>query len=899
MNPALSVTALTCEYQTNPLGMDVRQPRLSWRLAGPARGLRQSAYQVLVAADRAGLEAERGLGWDSGRVTSAQSTQVVYAGAALQSRQRCVWQVRVWDAHGQASAWSEPAAWEMGLLEAGDWQAEYITPDEAVTAVCPLLRTTFEVAGPVAYARAYVTSLGLYALEVNGQPVSDWLFTPGWTSYNHRLQYQTYDVTARLRPGANAAGATLAEGWYRGRVRGNGQPPGYNGPLALRAQIEITYADGRVQVVGTDANWKAAAGPILKSDIYDGEEYDARRERPGWSTAGYDDRDWAGVHSVAHPQPQPVAQVGPAVRRMERLRPISVGPNPGGAGVLVDFGQNLVGWVRLRVRGPAGATITVRHAEVLDQQGQFYIENIRGALQTLHYTLRGGGEDEVYEPHFTFMGFRYIIVDGYPGELTADDLAAIGLHSDLTPTGGFECSHPLINQLQHNIVWGQKSNFLDVPTDCPQRDERLGWTGDAQVFLRTAAFNMDVAGFMTKWLRDVAADQYPDGAVPFTVPDVGRGAGATGWGDAAVICPWTIYQLYGDLRLLEEQYPSMAAWVGYMRAQAGDKLIWDTGFHFADWLAVEAPDSQYPNPVTDVSLVATAYFAYSTSLVEQAARRLGRTAEADEYAELWAGIQAAFCREYLSPNGRLASNTQTGYVLALQFGLLPVELRPEAARRLAEDIRRRGNHLTTGFLGTPHLCHVLSDNGYLDLAYLLLEQETYPSWLYPVTRGATTSWERWDNIRPDGSFQTPNANSFNHYAFGAIGDWLYRVTAGLNVDPQRPGYARILFRPRPGGSLTAAAAHLDTPYGRAASGWTRAAGELVVTITVPPNAEGEVHLPAATAEAVTEGGRPLSQAEGIEAVRSEAGAVVVSVGAGTYVFRVVGAGDAGEATRGV
>ncbi len=888
MTPSFNVTDLTCEYQTNPLGLEVRAPRLSWRLAGPARGLRQSAYQVRVAADRASLEADGGPAWDTGRVASAQSTQVAYAGPPLRSRQRWVWQVRAWDADGQAAGWSEPATGEMGLLEAGDWQAAYVSADEAVDSVCPLLRTTFEVSGPVASARAYVTSLGLYALEVNGQPVSDWLFTPGWTSYNHRLQYQTYDLTAQLRPGTNAVGATLAEGWYRGRVRGNGQPPGYNGPLALRAQIEITYADGQVQVVGTDATWKAAAGPILKSDIYDGEDYDARLERPGWSTAGYDDSAWVNVYPVAHPTPAPVAQVGPAVRRQETLRPISIGPNPGGSGWLVDFGQNLVGWVRLRARGPAGATITVRHAEVLDQAGHFYLANIREALQTLRYTLKGGGE-EVYEPHFTFMGFRYITVDGYPGALTADDLSAMVVHSDLTPTGGFECSHPLINQLQHNIVWGQKGNFLDVPTDCPQRDERLGWTGDAQVFLPTAAFNMHVAGFFTKWLRDVAADQYPDGAVPFTVPDVGRGAGATGWGDAAVIGPWTIYQLYGDVRLLEEQYPSMTAWVGYMRAQAGDKLIWDTGFHFADWLAVEAPDPQYPNPVSDVSLVATAHFAFSTGLVAEAARRLGRTAEAEMYDKLSADIRAAFCREYLSPNGRLASNTQTGYVLALQFGLLPEAQRPVAARRLAEDIRRRGNHLTTGFLGTPHLCHVLSDNGYLDLAYALLEQETYPSWLYPVTKGATTSWERWDNIRPDGSFQTPNANSFNHYAFGAIGDWLYRVTAGLNVDKQRPGYEHIIFRPRPGGSLTTAAAWLDTPYGRAASGWTRTPGEVVFTITVPPNAAGEVHLPAATAEAVTEGGQALGAAEGIEAVRSAGGEVVLAVGAGTYVFRVKGA----------
>ena len=391
---------------------------------------------------------------------------------------------------------------------------------------------------------------------------------------------------------------------------------------------------------------------------------------------------------------------------------------------------------------------------------------------------------------------------------------------------------------------------------------------------------------MTKWLRDLAADQYPDGAVPFVVPDTRRGAGATGWGDAAVICPWTIYQLYGDERLLAEQYASMQAWVGYMRAQAGDDLIWDSGFHFGDWLAVEANDPQYPNPVTDKALIATAFFAYSTSLLAQTAARLGRAAEAAEYTALRAGIQAAFNREFVTPAGRVAGNSQTAYVLALQFDLLPLEMRPEAVRRLAADIRQRDTHLTTGFIGTSYLCHVLSDNGCLDLAYDLLEQESYPSWLYPVTLGATTSWERWDNIRPDGSLQTPNANSFNHYAFGAIGDWLYRVVAGINPAPDAPAYKRIHFRPRPGGSLTWAAARLESPYGLIESRWTRADDATEYSVTVPPNTEGVVTLPAAKVAAVTEGGITLSLADGILEVAQEDGDVFIRVGSGQYVFRV-------------
>ena len=868
------VTTLRCEYLTNPLGLAARQPRLSWRLEASGRGVRQTACQVRVAGGDGDL-------WDSGQLATDQSVNLVYQGRPLASRQRVWWQVRVWDEHGQATAWSETATWEMGLLSADDWQAAWITPDPALAAACPRLRTTFAVEAPLETARAYVTSRGLYALELNGQAVSDWLFTPGWTAYDKRLQYQVYDVTHLLQSGQNALGATLADGWFRGRVGRR-----YGEELALLAQIVLTYADGRVQMVGSDARWKAAAGPILKSDIYDGEDYDARREQPGWSTSGYDDAAWMGVRLSGEPAAPLVAQMSPPVRRMDTLRPVSVTLRPNGEWV-VNLGQNMVGWVRLRARGAAGATLTVRHAEILNPDGSLYLDNIRAARQTNTYTLSGSGE-EVFEPHFTWQGFQYVSIAGYPGTLTPEAITGVVVHSDLTVTGHFECSHPLINQLQHNIVWGQKGNFLDIPTDCPQRDERLGWTGDAQVFLRTAAFNMDVAAFFTKWLRDLAAEQDADGAVPFVVPDTRRGVGATGWADAAVICPWTLYQLYGDERLLAEQYASMQAWVGYMRTQAGDGLIWDSGFHFGDWLAVEAPDPQFPNPVTDKGLIATAFFAYSTALLAQTAQRLGHTAEAAEYTALRAGIQAAFNREFVTPAGRLASNAQTAYVLALQFDLLSPAGQVEAARRLAADIRQRGAHLTTGFLGTSYLCHVLSDHGYLDLAYALLEQETYPSWLYPVTLGATTSWERWDNIRPDGSLQTPNANSFNHYAFGAIGDWLYRVVAGLNPAPDEPGYKRIVFRPRPGGSLTWARARLDSQYGPIESGWTRTNEGLELSITVPPNTEGIVYVPAAKAEAVTEDGQALSAATGV--VEVTPGLVVIRVGSGQYAFRVEPAG---------
>lgn len=879
-NDSTTVVDLRCEYLTNPLGLDVRQPRLSWRLMSPRRGARQTAYQIQVGPDAQALVDGPADLWDSGQVISDQSLHQVYQGQPLKSRQRVAWHVRVWDEAGQPSEWSEPARWEMGLLEPSDWQAMWITPATSLTTPCPRLRADFMVDGPVQRVRAYVTSRGLYAFELNGQPASDWLFTPGWTAYGKRLQYQIYDVTALVQPGPNAIGVTLAEGWFRGRLG-----PAYGKELALLAQLEITYTDGRVRVVTSDLGWQAAAGPILKSDIYDGEDFDARLEQLGWSCAGFDTSGWRGVEVSTEPAATLVAQMSPPTRPINELRPVSIKPGPHGEWI-VDLGQNMVGWLRLRARGPHGTTITVRHAEILAPDGGLYLDNIRGALQTNRYTLSGQGE-EMFEPHFTWQGFRYAAITDYPGLLTSDDITGVVVHSDLTPTGAFECSHPLINQLQHNIVWGQKGNFLDIPTDCPQRDERLGWTGDAQVFARTGAFNMDVAAFMTKWLRDLAADQLPDGSVPYVIPDAGRGAGAFAWGDAAVICPWVIYQLYGDLRLLAEQYDSMKAWVEYERQQAGDDYMWEESAPtFGDWLAVESPDPERPYPVSDKTLLATAFFAHSTGLLAQTAQRLGKAADAAEYTALRTNIVAAFNREFVTPGGRLGPDTQTAYVLALQFDLLPADKRAEAARRLAADIRKRGMHLTTGFLGTSHLCHALSENGYLDHAYGLLEQETYPSWLYSVKQGATTCWERWDSIRPDGSLPTPNANSFNHYSFGAIGDWLYRVVAGINPVPEKPGYQRILFRPRPGGSLAWAMARYESMYGLVESRWRCDETGLELQIMIPPNTTGVVDVLAGSLADISEGGQPLSEAEGIQKVTAQDGRVTIEVAAGQYLFRV-------------
>jgi alpha-L-rhamnosidase len=923
--PALRVSTLRVEHLVEPFGLDVRRPRLSWRIEAEDRDVVQAAYQIQVAESEAALarapQRDPGVGpgrvgeprgtglvWDSGKVVSGASVLQEYAGRPLRSSARYVWRVRVWDARGRASAWSAPGWWEMGLLEPADWSAPWIRPawddPEKQPAPAPMLRGRFRVRGPVRRARAYVTSLGLYELHVNGKRVGNQVLTPGWTSYNHRLQYQTYDVTRLIRPGDNAAGAILGDGWYRGTLAWDGHRNIYGRRLALRLQILVEYADGRVERAGTNADWKAATGPILASDIYGGETYDARLERDGWSTAQYDDSDWKPVRLAvtAPPGPAPganpaavegvdgspgvlVAPVGPPVRPIEEIRAVGIVRTPAGDTVF-DMGQNLVGWVRLRVRGPRGTTVTLRHAEVLDKDGNFYVANLRGAAQTDRYVLKGGG-DESFEPHFTFHGFRYVAVSGYPGEPGPDAVTGVVVHSDLVPTGRFETSNPALNQLQHNIVWGQRGNFVDVPTDCPQRDERLGWTGDAQVFSRTASFNMDVAGFFTRWLRDLRADQHEDGSVPFVIPDVlGAGsAGAAGWADSAVIVPWTMYLVYGDARVLEEQFESMAAWVEYARRSAGPALIWRDGAVFGDWLAFASTDSSYPGATTGKDLLATAYLARSADLVARAARIIGREADARRYAALFEEVRAAFTREFVSPAGRVGENTQTAYAIALAFDLVQGEAAKEAARRLADDVRRHG-HLTTGFLGTPHLTHVLSRFGYRDVAFGLLMGDKYPSWLYPVTRGATTMWERWDGIRPDGSFQDAGMNSFNHYAFGAIGDWMYQVLGGIDLDPAAPGYKRARIAPRPGGGVTSARAEIVTLYGPLSASWSIDEGGFHLDVVVPPNTSAEVTLAGARADTAREGGRALAGTPGIRQVRQQDGDVVVEVGSGRYVFTV-------------
>jgi len=888
---ALSLSHLRCEYKVNPLGIDVIKPRLSWEMNATERNVVQSAYQIRVATSLANLRQNKNLVWDSGKVNSAASIHVEYSGPALTSRTRYYWQVRAWDGKDKATPWSEAAYWEMGLLSSADWRAAWIEPtlpeEENKTNPSPLLRKEFNVNGKIASARAYVTCLGLYEMELNGQRVGNEVFTPGWTAYDKRLQYQIYDITPLFKFGKNAIGVTLADGWYRGFLTWSGKKNFYGDKLALLLQVEITYENGLRQTVGSDETWKCSNGPILASDIYHGEIYDARLVKKGWSSPDYDDSGWAKVVKIAAPQKELVAPAGPPVEKIEEIKAAKVIKTPKGETV-VDFSQNMVGWVRLKVKGAAGTKVTLKHAEVLDKDGNFYTENLRGAKQTDEYILQGSGE-EVFEPHFTFHGFRYVKVEGYPGELTPEAITGIVVHSAYTPTGSFECSNPMINQLQHNIQWGQKGNFVDVPTDCPQRDERLGWMGDAQVFARTACFNSDVASFYTKWLKDVAIDQKPSGAVPHVIPNVldrekpDANVASAGWADAAVVVPWIVYLSYGDKRILEEQYPSMKAWVDYMAKKAGDTYFWNMDFTFGDWLAYATNNSDYPGATTDKDFVCQAHFAHSTDLLQRTAEILGKKEDAAKYADLLQKVKKVLLEEFVTGNGRISPNTQTAYSLALCFDLLPESMRQQAAKRLADDVNKF-KHITTGFLGASLVCHALTDYGYNDEAFMLLNRDKYPSWLYPITRGATTIWERWDGIKANGSFQDAGMNSFNHYAYGAIGEWLYRVVAGIEIDPQQPGYKHILFQPHPGGGLTFVKAGVHTMYGRVACNWEIKDKRLQVSLEVPANTTATATLPKAKLDEVTEGGKPLAKSLGAGKAVQKGNDVVLSLGSGKYVF---------------
>lgn len=850
---------LTVENLSEPIGIETKTPRFSWKLTSKKRDVKQTAYEIQVKEGNKVV-------WSSGKVTSEKSIFNKYQGASLKSNTKYTWQIRIWDNKGNTSKWIK-STFETAFISSNNWKASWISSglkSDTVNGNVPMYRKAFSLNKKVISAKVFVTSRGLYEIQINGKRMGDSYLNPGWTSYSKHLQYQTYDVSNLLEKGKNAIGALVGSGWYRTHLTGEPKKTNIFGEeTALLFQMVIKYADGTQEIVVSDASWKTSNSHILYSEIYNGEIQDARLEQKGYSTASFNDDKWTSVVLKDFPIHYITSAINEPVRKHETLKPVKVLTSPKGETIL-DFGQNIAGWVVVKVQGESGDKIKLSHIEMLDKNGVPYFENLRTAKAQATYTLSGNGI-ETFEPHFTTFGFRYVKVEGITGKIDSNNFIAIALYSDIKKTGSFETSNASINQLQSNIQWSQKGNFLDIPTDCPQRDERLGWTGDAEVFSRTASYNFNVNQFFSKWLIDVAADQGKDGSVPFVIPNIflpevgfNLPESAAGWADASLIIPYNMYVTYGDKELVERQYPSMKAYLNHIRQIAKNDL-WNTGWQFGDWLSYRVDDSNdeigMKSAITDNYLVAQCFYAYSVQIMIKTATLLGKTKDVKEYQALLERVKKQFQNEFMTASGRLISETQTAYILALQFDVLPENLRPQAVERLVKNIESYNFHLTTGFLGTPFLNPVLTRFGHNDVAYKLLLQDTYPSWLYPIkAHGATTIWERWDSKKPDGSFQDPSMTSFNHYAYGAVGDWMYRTIVGIDTEEaDGAGYKEITIKPQIGGDLAYAKGSLETNYGLLSSAWKIENDKLIFDVEIPVNTTATIEFPTEKIETITEG----------------------------------------------
>lgn len=874
-------TKLKVNYLERPMGIE-RVFQVGWQLASQERDVRQQSYRLQIAeGDFATLL------YDSGVVQSDDCAHVrVPEGLALRPVTKYCIRVQVATASGESTPWCE--SWFVTALPGSEaWRAAFVTietEEDKAEARGSYLKKAAEIAKPVKSAYLLSTALGVYHVYVNGQKVGEDEMAPGWTSYNKHLLYQVYDVTDLLKNGTNVLTGYINAGWYKGKMGFLCQRNHYGNQAAFGCELHVEYEDGSRETVLTDDTWVGTYGPVVLSDIYDGETYDARQEVASWDTPEADPGVWQPVSRVEFDTRAMAAQPGCRVKVQERLPVKRVLTTPEGDTVL-DFGQNLTGWVEFRVQGRAGDETRLHCFEVLDSAGNVYLDNLRSAKQTLTYVCK---DDSVatYRPYFSFQGFRYVKVEAWPGQVRAEDFTACVVYSDMPATGTFSCSNPDINQLQHNILWGMKGNFLDVPTDCPQRDERLGWTGDAQIFCRTASYLMDTYTFYSKWLRDLAADQTAEGGVPHVVPDILIGKSkedrfwkdgdhsAAAWGDAAVIVPWTLYQVYGDTNILERQYGSMKAWIDFMQDHAVDN-IWNYRIQMGDWVALDAEPGSYFG-ATPNDLTCTAFYAYSTGLFAKMAGILGRSEDAAYYETLYRSIVDTYQKHFFDAGGHLTAQTQTAQIVTLYFNLAPEAYRQNVVDDLLRLLAKEDGHLVTGFVGTPYFCFALSENGHTKEAYELLLKEDLPSWLYQVKQGATTIWEHWDGIKPDGSMWSADMNSFNHYAYGAVGDWLYRVVAGIDTAEDSPGYQHIRLAPHVGGGLTEVDAALQSIYGPIRSHWTQEGDVVTLEAEIPCNTDATVCL---------WGAKEVLESDGLSFAPAGEGSFAARAGSGRYTVR--------------
>lgn len=822
--PPAAPTCLRVESLVEACGLDVAHPGLSWKADSHSQDVFLSAYQIQVSRESDQFE-EICLVWDTGRQAGGTSNIAIYGGETLAPRTRYWWRIRVWNNSDKESSWSSPCWFETGLMKATGLEADWIGQERSASDrifPAPLLRRTFHLSAAISRARLYVTARGLFEIRLNGKKIGRDYFVPGFTNYNHTISYLTYDVTDAVLDGENALAAILGDGWFCGHFGWEKQRNLFGNQPSLCLRLEVFAADGTIsQTILSDADWKLAPeSPVQHSEFFFGETYDARLWPTGWDQREFDDSRWQPVACFPAPEASVVGKAMPPIRITGELAPVSLTPAENGSWI-ADFGQNISGWVRLRVQAARGSRIRLRFAEMLDADGSLYRENLRLAVSIDEYICAGSGE-EVWEPRFTYHGFRFAEISGVENPPIAADLTACVLHSDLESASEFTCGHASLDKLMKNIRWGLRGNFFDIPTDCPQRDERMGWTGDAQIFVGTSAFLYDVHAFFRKWLMDLRTDQHESGAFPSVAPDASKYSwpfpldpGAAGWADAGVICPWIMYCHYGDVRVLEENYDAMLRWIEFQRKSSDHLIRPPTGF--GDWLS---PDAVLPDRApTPKDLIGTAFFARTTALVAKSARILGRSKDAVRLALLENDIIEAFNREFVTPGGRVVGDTQTGYAMALGFDLLEGRVREAAIGNLISLVERDEFKLATGFLGTPLLAPTLTKIGRTDLALKLVLQESRPGWLFPVLHGATTMWERWNSWDPVEGFATPTMNSFNHYAYGSIGEWIFRSVAGIDFDEDEPGFRHILMRPFPCEELGHLTAALQTPYGEVSSSW--------------------------------------------------------------------------------
>ena len=885
----MRVTNLRTNYIKNPLGFELGKPRLSWITADTESKI-QLAAQVQISLD----EVFKNIIFDSTKRENIDSLAYI-PDIKLQTRTRYYWRVTVWGNAGD-SATSEVAWFETAKMEES-WDAKWITPSFD-NDKHPIIRKQFNLSSDVASARVYMCGLGLYEFEVNGMKASEEYFAPGFNAYDYWLQYQTYDITGLLNSGENCISTMLGNGTYKGRYGFDG---GYNelygDKFALVCEIVVTLKGGLKVVIGSDNSWKCIESPIKFSGVYDGEIYDANSEIQGWSTPDIDDSNWDKVDTIDLGYEKLKARLSLPVKIKEEIKPVEIIHTKKGETVL-DMGQNMAGWIRFKVKAKEDTELLMEFGEIL-QDGCFYRDNLRTAKAEFRY-ISDGKVSEV-QPHFTYYGFRYVRLTGFD-DIMIEDFTGCVIYSDLETVGAIETSNPLVNKLFMNAKWGQKGNFLDVPTDCPQRDEKMGWTGDAQVFASTACYNMYSPAFYTKYMFDLREEQKRiGGSVPFVVPSIKpknpigivNGNGSTAWGDAATIIPWTLYMHYGDKEMLAQQFDTMKDWVDYIKdvdESTGGKRLWTVGFHFADWLALDGKNPSDLTGGTDKFYIASAYYSYSAGLVAKAAKILGKTEIEQEYSKLADEVRQSILKEYFTPNGRSAINTQTAMIVALYMDLVPENHRERVINDLRTKLEEDNMHLTTGFVGTPYFCRVLSDNGANEEAYKLLLNDDYPSWLYAVKLGATTIWERWNSVLPDGSIGDTGMNSLNHYAYGSIAEWMYRNMCGINPVEDVPGFRKIRLAPKPHGSLKHAKATFNSPCGYIESGWKLSDdGLLTFKFEVPFNTTAELMLPDALIEKVKLNKKVLIES-GIDAVQEDSN-VVCKLVSGKYSFEYMPSKD--------